>query len=782
MKTFFCILFCFLGGTLLAQQKAHYTISGIVHSTEDSAQRLPNAWIRMSGIKNNHVIADSNGVFQLDDLHPGHYHLQIGLIGYHTTDTTLVLSNDIFLNVSLSEKSDKLGNVTVISTANRKNTIIALPQTTLSGQALDNTRGLSLGEALKQIPGVNSLQSGPTISKPVIHGLYSNRILILNNGVRQEGQNWGNDHAPEIDPFIANRLTVVKGPSSLRYGSDAIGGVVLVEAPPLSFQKGIRGEVNTVAMTNGRSGTLSGMLEGGFAKKMSGWAWRVQGTLQKAGNSRAAHYYIPNTAFNQRDFSFALGYKSQNFGMQLYGSEFNSTVGITPTSEDLTYADFQAAIKRGKPLDVYNYFTYKLDSIGARQEIRHRLVKADAYWEGGKWGRLDLVVSAQHNLRKEFGLDPLTYADIPDNRFSLTTYSGDLIWKQPEWIPGFSGNIGLSYLHQHNTIASREQTEVIPNYDNHGSGIYMIEKYQIHHLLFEGGVRYDSKWQQAHLFRRGNAMDNTVDRIYDSTASWKRWTTNIGVTWFAHPHFTMMYNLGTAWRGPNPIELFANGVHMGASRWEKGDPNLKVESAINNNLTFKYAQEKLDIELGFYANFFRNYIYIAPNGTIQNISGYYPLFQYRQAKSATFTGLDLDAKWQFLPHLNLESKVSIVRGRNTAENQWLIYIPADKYDNSLTYSLSNIGKLEKPFLAINNIFVARQSRIPTDITDAAPPADYNIWGISLGATTQIGKQPMEWSVTATNLFNREYKDYLNLFRYYNHDLGQNIALRLKFPF
>ncbi|QES88382.1 TonB-dependent receptor [Rhizosphaericola mali] len=781
MKFLFILLFSCICVISAAQTNSHFSIVGKVADREDTTLLLSNVTIQITPT-NKSTHTDLDGHFSIENLSSNEYKLLVKYSNYNSIDTIIHLHNDIDLKILLSHSSKDLGQVIVRSVTNKNTPIISIPQTTISGKNLDLYRGLSLGETLKQIPGVNSLQSGPTISKPVIHGVYSNRILILNNGVRQEGQNWGNDHAPEIDPFIANRMTVVKGPSSLRYGSDAIGGVVLVEAPELKYGKGISGELNTVAMTNGRSGTISGVVQGGFDKKLSDFAWRVQGTLQKAGNSRAAHYYIPNTGFNQKDLSVTLGLKKKNYGVQIYGSQFNSTIGITPTSQDLTYNDFLEAIQRGRPSNVYNYFTYKLDPIGAKQVIRHNLLKADAYWQKENVGRFDFQFSVQNNLRKEFGLDPLTYTNIPDNKFNLTSYAGDLIWRQPKWINGLTGSIGISYLKQHNTIESRERTEVIPSYDNHSQGIYAIEKYSLGNFLVEGGLRYDRKYQQSHLFRRANALSNTSDTTYDSTARWNRFTTNVGLTWFSSPHFTVMYNLGTAWRGPSPIELFANGVHMGASRWEKGDPNLQVESAINNNLTFKYVDAKLNIELGLYANYFRNYIYIQPDGVIQSISGYYPLYEYKQAKRALFTGLDFDGQYNFLPNFKLESKISIVRGRNQTEDQWLIYIPADKYDNSISYQLPKLKGLNDAFISINNLFVARQTRIPTNITDAPPPPSYDLWGMTIGATTHIGKQQIDWSITATNLMNKEYKDYLNLFRYYNHDLGRNIALRLKFPF
>ncbi|MBK7882797.1 MAG: TonB-dependent receptor plug domain-containing protein [Chitinophagaceae bacterium] len=181
----------------------------------------------------------------------------------------------------------------------------------LSGKALQETRGLSLSEALTKINGVTMLQTGSTISKPIIHGLHSNRILTINNGVRQEGQQWGNEHAPEIDPFIADKLTVIKGVDELKYGSDAIGGVVLVDPKPLRNKPGYAAEINTAYFTNNRQYVLSGVFEQQL-KKISAFTYRVQGTFKKAANAATPGYRLNNTASEEKNFSITAGFKKEN--------------------------------------------------------------------------------------------------------------------------------------------------------------------------------------------------------------------------------------------------------------------------------------------------------------------------------------------------------------------------------------------------------------------------------------------------------------------------------------
>src|SRR5699024_4432631 len=203
-------------------------------------------------------------------------------------------------------------------------------------------------------------QSGPSVSKPVIHGVYGSRILILNNGVRQEGQQWGNDHAPEIDPFTATRLTVIKGAASIRYGSDALGGAVLVQPKDMRARPGIDGDATLVGMSNGRTGVVSAMIEGAFDHRIKGLSWRVQGTTKKAGNAKAAHYFMKNTGFYENDYSASLQYRHANWGLTGYYSLFNTKLGIATASATETVQDLEDAIAAPVPVEKAG-FTYALE-------------------------------------------------------------------------------------------------------------------------------------------------------------------------------------------------------------------------------------------------------------------------------------------------------------------------------------------------------------------------------------------------------------------------------------
>ncbi len=458
-----------------------------------------------------------------------------------------------------ADSAKQLAGVTVTATRLKKDQLNVVVSDTLGGKALQEIRGLSLGESLKGIAGVNSLQTGPSISKPVIHGLYSNRILIMNNGVRQEGQNWGNDHAPEIDPFIATKLTVIKGAASIRYGSDAIGGVVLVDPKDLPSRPGVLdGEVNLVGMTNGRGGAASAMVEGSAGDK--GWkdstgrkgpgglSWRLQGTVKKAGNAEASNYYLGNTGYNEYDYSATLQYNKVHYGGQLYYSDFTSKIGIASASTIGSIADLEQAFARGQPADTA-HFSYQIGR--PYQTVNHQLLKASGFADLGSAGRLEATYAFQRNVRKEYESDQSynsmtsNTSGIPDLNFQLNTQTVDLIWEHAPILNKITGSIGANFITHGNFEQGTSYYQLIPNFVDYGGGIFAIEKYETNKWLFEGGVRYDYRWLRAY------ALDPTNPRIeVRPTYNWQDPTFNAGVQYKFSRKFSAMYNFGTAWRPP----------------------------------------------------------------------------------------------------------------------------------------------------------------------------------------------------------------------------------------
>jgi iron complex outermembrane receptor protein len=302
------------------------------------------------------TLADENGNYVLDNLCEGTYTIVCSHVSCDHHEHVMIVENDMEKDFELEEHSLLLEEIVV------REKILELKTTgasnELSAEEMGAGRGLSLADALEQLPGVTSLKTGASIAKPVIQGLHSNRVLLLNNGVRQEAQQWGSEHAPAIDPFLSNQLKVVKGANSVRYGAGAIGGVILMEPAPLPEQAGIGGELNLQGLSNGRTGIASGML----AAKLNGRlpiSGRIQGTLKRGGNLHTPDYFLDNTGLREINYSWALGLKQDRWETELFYSRFSSRIGIFGGAHIGNLTDLLNAIEREEPLKTGD-FSYEL--------------------------------------------------------------------------------------------------------------------------------------------------------------------------------------------------------------------------------------------------------------------------------------------------------------------------------------------------------------------------------------------------------------------------------------
>ena len=751
-----------------------------------SGEPLPGAVLRLSAAPapEQAEAADADGHYHFHQLCAGgRYELRVSFVGYAEQVLSVTLRGTVTtLDVALRPAAGQLGEVRVEG-EHTAAPLVSQAQTTLSGAALQQTRGQSLANALTSITGVYSIQTGPTIAKPVIHGLYGNRVLILNNGVRQEGQQWANDHAPEIDPFTATRLSVVKGAASIRYGADAIGGVVLVEPAALPDTAGVSGEVNLVGMTNGRLGAASAFVQQGFGADsaggrgasglLRGLSYRVQGTLRRAGTARAADYYITNTGLQERNYSLALNYRRGIIGTELFFSRFDTKLGIFSGSETGSISDLLAAIGRDRPLTT-DQFTYAINR--PYQAVVHQLLKARATAALPGGGRVEATFARQTDARSEYG-DQLPYnpalGDVPDLFLSLTSHTLDVAYLTPATGP-WSLTTGVNLQTQANI---RQYEYLIPNFRNYGAGAYALGKHRGERLTLEAGLRYDYRWLRAFL------TDNNTGQVVRPTTIYRAVTGTAGGLLTLAPGLSTTLNLATAWRPPTVNELYAAGVHQSAATYELGHADLTKEQAYNASAGLLYSAGRVEAEAGGYVNYFRNYLYLAPAGRyIRTARGAYPVFDYSQAE-VVFRGLDLRVSYRPVAALTLTSAASLLWAWNYTQHDYLIYAPPNRWQNNLRLRLGKgRGRLRQSYVGVNNLLVAHQGRTPASGDYAPAPPAYDLWGAEAGTTLHAGRQLLDLSLTVSNLFNRDYRDYLNRFRYYTADLGQNVQLRLRVPF
>lgn len=751
--------------TRVYAQNCNISLKGKI-TDENSVDALADAGISIlpSGVT---VFADERGRFELKNLCAGRLQLAVSHIGCNTQVFEMNLQRDTVIKIKLNHKEEELNEVQI--TGAKKESHSTQSAVTIESAGLDRLRGLSLGETLKKIPGVYSLSTGATISKPVIHGLHSNRVLILNNGVRLESQQWGSEHAPELDPFVAKKITVIKGANSLRYGSDAIGGVILAEPNPLPVLHGIGGEINLAAFSNNAEGNISATLEG-CHHRISAFSWRVNGTFKRGGNSRAPQYWLGNTGIEEGDFSVAAGYKKSRAGVEVYYSRFQTRLGILRAAHSGNLTDLLQAIERGTPLqhDDFNYTITK-----PYQLVVHHLAKARAYIQTRNMGDLSLTFSFQNNVRQEFDVAGAAVKDKqrPAFYFQVQTFNLDAEW-QHKIAKQITGSVGINAITQTNNF---KYSYFIPDFWNFGAGVFVVERWVKDKFELEGGLRFDYKWGQYFI--------RTTSQQYDTSLNFYAPSGNIGFEYHAKPNLAWRVNLGSAFRAPAPNELFAFGVHHGAATFETGNRNLRPEQSFNLSTSLSYQSDFFTMNAELYTNYILHFINLIPVQPARlTIRGAFPSFEYRQ-QNVWLSGADLD--WALHPQKGLEfyNKTSLLFARNLNANDWLEQMPPIRFENGVRYTAKLNKKVKEVFAGVSIVNVLKQTFLPKQTNDYAPPPPaYWLLNFETGLSFIIGQHNASLSLNVDNAANFSYRDYLDRFRYYADARGINCALRFKWDF
>ncbi len=796
MKSIFTLILLISTGLfdLKAQESCFFTLSGKISST--SGESLPGATISLLDL-NTGEIAGADGLFKIQNLCKRKYRIEVKYVGYEDKIIVLKIENSIEIEVALTESNQMLEEVVIADQfqgVEQNQTASAL-----SGTALEQTKGMSLGESLKELSGVSSIQTGPAIFKPVIHGVHSQRILILNNGIRQEGQQWGAEHAPEIDPFIASNIVVIKDAGAIKYGTDALGGVVIVNPPELPTTNTLGGELNLIGQSNGRSGTVSGTLEGG-AKKFKGFGWRVQGTGKKSGDFHAPDYILSNTGYNELNYSLTTGYHKEDVGIELFYSHFKTEIGILRGSSVETVDDLKNALEREPPAYTKD-FTY--DLINPHQEVKHDLLKLNAHKRVGN-NEYTIQYGLQINRRKEFDVRKGKLYDIPSINLQLITHTLDLEWeKSKEKTVRCIGINGM--LQDNNNIDGTYRIPFIPNFNSTTLGVYGIQKVNLKKWILDGGIRYDYRYSNVAGYDFKNAL-------YRSTLKFHNASLTVGANRKIRRNGMYITSLASAWRPPHVAELYSFGRHQSAAAVEYGlllDDSTKIVEINNSNFrnekalkwvnTYQYNADKLLLEATAYYNYIFNYIYLKPTGVTTTFTGPTPYFRYRQT-DASFLGFDFSLSYQVIKKVKLSAKTSLLRAADERNNTYLYFIPSNRFEMNIRFEEPQLKKWRSFYVESKVKYTGKQNRAPArksideiiqaeQAGETLPPFDfasapngYFLWNVNMGISCPIKKSKMDFKISVTNLLNTSYREYTNRMRYYADDIGRNISLAVKYSF
>ncbi|MEY4936144.1 MAG: hypothetical protein RIS64_2503 [Bacteroidota bacterium] len=759
-----------------ATQGCKHTLKGVILDNENHPMPFANVYV--ADLQRG-TVADEKGRFTLENLCNKSYTFTLTHVECEHKTQGLVIEGDMETVFVLQHRFQMLQNVVITS----KKRVLESIQTRseLSATELLSGGSANLGEMLKKINGVTALNTGATISKPVIRGLTGDRVLVIQNGVRQESQAWGMDHAPEIDPLSAGKIVVIKGANGVKYGSGAIGGVILVEPNPLRDSAGMDGFVLLTGQSNGRGGAIAGMLEGNLNEN---WSWRVQTSAQKAGNMNTPTYFLENSGVEGWNGAVTVRHKKKNVTQEFYYNHFYTKIGIIKGSHFGNIADLERAIAAARPANAdtatFGYLIQK-----PAQMVSHDLVKLNWAFPTKDVGKMNISLSGQYNLRQEYDAHRLFGSvtnnfDQADSGFELPTVALKADWEHTTF-RNYQGSLGLESSFQRNRAFAGN---LIPDYRSYKLGAYWTERYKKYPqpLEIETGIRYD--FQQTQVDKSNN-MEYPTLNFHNISSS-------VGFIYRITERLKATANISTAWRAPNVNELYSKGVHHGTASYEAGNPNLKSEKALNADLNFEYVAQKIQFQINIFRNLVSNYIYLEPDtnfnaqlqrrGIVITIRGVFPKFDYQQT-DATLTGVDACMNWNFVPNFSCKIRYSTLYAKNTIQKEYLPLMPPSKIENEWRYEKNEVKSnkyLKKWHCSVNFIKVFEQERLPISISDFKDAPDgYVRADASAGAECRLFGKVTEVNLTVNNVSNTIYRDYLDRFRYFTDATGRNIGIHVK---
>lgn len=801
LRFYLLLVLCSAVAFLKAQQTVapdcDYIVQGKVYDAE-TKEPLAFVSVQLEGTSIG-AETDDDGLFEIGSLCEQEYDLAFSFIGYKTIRHHHDFHHPA-LEIYLAPDGLMLESVVVEATSLQSG-LATTTTTRLTGEELDAVASESFGDAVSEIAGVGTLKTGQNIVKPVIHGLHSNRVLIINNGLRHEFQNWGVEHAPEIDPSLINNIEVVKGAGTVRFGPDALGGVVLVNPSKVELSSPLKAKVRLHGRSNGQAGEGSAELSKGFKwlTLLGGGSWAKQGDLS------APRYLLSNTGKEESSYYGKLRvHPFAKMDITASYSHFEQELGLLSGSVFGNLDDLRLALAVDTPLYT-RPFTYDLEQ--PRQAVEHDSYKASVRYIGEKHS-LHIQYGNQLNKRQEFGV---RRGDAPNIDLELRTQSIDLDWNHPA-IGRLTGKLGAQWLQKANDNQPGTNTvPFIPNYDEQRLGVYLIESIQLGETLLEAGLRFDLLESDI----TGREPDNT---IYRNTILYRNLSSTIGLKIPVGDRATLHSNFGTAWRAPDVAELYRFGQHTffieyGLWRYtinedtdfittsqgilDQNDRAVPAEQGYKWINTYNVQNDNMQLELTGYVNYIDNFIYSKPAGITRTARGSFVFFIYDQT-DALFWGIDLNSEWTHSPKFTSELTGSLVWAQQLDPTDYFAAQPPPQLAYGLTYK-PNIswlpeGKFEVELdytfehfqhprtITVEDFLFSFQQDINRFAEDASdfdlqdPPPAYLLTSLKWGSSWKH----LSYRFEVRNVFDVSYRNYTDRLRYFADDLGRNFLLTLTF--
>ncbi len=759
---------------ILFSQFAHSQtadISGTIYSNDENIIKYANLIIQELAIK---TTSDINGNYLFSSIPYGEYHIYLTHDGYSDKTVKILIDTnnkkfDIVLVKSLFETPtiDVTGSFSPVDISNSTYSV-----SSISARTLSKIRGQNIANTIQNIPGVNNFSTGNSIGKPVIRGLTSQSVLVVQDGVKHESQQWGDEHAPEISLFDLERIEILRGPASLMYGADGIGGVINIISKPIQFSSMKKNitygnfDLNGFSMNN--EGILNLMLGFGSANfGVKGFAGFRQGGNIKTpegeltvntpeGENTIQGGVLSNSNSREFEGGFKMGFKS-DFG--IISAEYQNF------SRELQLHDDPAE-------DPYATPNQKLLT-------NHFEVKGNLYLNENF--QLEPVFSYETQSRKEFESAEDKTVDNASLNLFLKSLNADLKLNH-NLTEKINGAVGLSFGTLNNQSLGEEK--LIPNYNAYDFGIYLMEKMEIKHFTFSAGGRFDSKYENIkQTVFETDSSGNPLKVITPNDLNFSSFSGSAGLVYKPFNELDIFSNIGSGWRPPSEFDLYADGVHEGTGRYDIGlivqDSllNPDPERSLNIDLGSRIRTEYINAEISFYRNIVNNFIYPAPTGLTDPESNL-PVYDITQA-SSTFWGYEYNIQVQPLSWMIFTFTGDYVRTKNIQTSQPLPYTPPGKNIIALKFQNNGFGSFYNPYFNISAKIVSSQNNVdPLEGTTEG----YTLIDLGLGFDYILSGAIASVDFSVSNLADTKYTDHLSRYRYYAMGPARSFNLKFTVPF
>lgn len=797
LRLLLLIVFSVFSISTIAQiSPCNYTIRGKVLDA-DTGEPIPYAVIKIERAK-KYTTTDTEGNFKIDGLCSNRNTLEISCVGYG--DSTKEHDHDSDIHFYLTQEVTDLEEVTIQAERAKKKGTETISQISVGKAEIASNPTQSLAAVLAKQQGLTFISTGNNVQIPVIHGLFGNRILILNNGLKHGFQNWGTDHAPEIDISSANRITVIKGAAGVRYGPEALGGAIIIEPNPLLLNDPLHAEIGTGYQTNGRGYNANFEVGQGTEN----WSYYANGSFTRVGDRQAPDYNLTNTGKEESAFGLGVLYHQNDWDFKVHYSFIDQNLGVLRASFVSSPDAIIQAFNADTPVPA-DPFSYSINE--PNQTTQHHLGKAEINWYYSETGKITLIGGIQLNQRDEF--DVRRNSELPIIDLDLLTYDYQLEWHHPKW-RGMDGLIGVQYFSQNNdNNPGTQTTPFIPNYNTDRFSAFAVESIDFGKNTLEAGVRFDFETNDV----RGR---ETNQDIFRDNYSFTNLTASLGYVRQLSEYSTFRTNLGTAWRTPNVAELFSFGQEgfrliYGLLRYTESDGSFPI----NTNEVIPLDQSDVEPERGFkfinefetskngnshnltvYSHFIENYIFDRPIGVSGTVRGPTTAFIYNQV-DALFLGMDYTWNTEWTKQLSGTFGVNYLWSRNIGDNEELINQPPISTSYELQWDQGKLWKLDSSKWTLRPSYTFNQFQAPrvvsvesivdgsavitpdSEIFDfAAPPEDYFLLDLSWN----FSWKSLSGGIAVQNLLNSSYRDYLNELRYFADEPGRNLIFSLNYQF